>query len=83
MDANQKKDPAPQTSPVKTPKSIHVSLKQLEGQEVKFFQFGDDCGLFSGESMVGKLEIENRQVKILNEEGARKKRKATREEISK
>ena len=58
-------------------------MRQLEGQEVKFFQFGDDCGLFSGDSMVGKLEIENRQVKVPKDEGSKKRRKATKDEISK
>ena len=33
--------------------------------------------------MVGKLEIENRQVKVPKDEGSKKRRKATKDEISK
>jgi len=63
------------------PSQFHSQVKELHNKPVRYFQFVDDEGIFSNESLFGQLNLENRRVKM-NIDGSSKKKNLTNAEVA-
>lgn len=62
------------------PAEFHSQVKELNDKPVRFFQFIDDEGTYSTDSMLGLLNLENRKIKV-TKEGSSKKKNLSKEEV--
>lgn len=71
---------AKESAPI-DPSELHAQVKELHNKPVRMFQFIDDEGIYSKDSLFGFLELDNRRVKV-RKEGSSKKQILTNEEVT-